>query len=159
MKRVNSSHLSPPGANPTWRIAIIHSSYYKEETGGLIAGAKETLLQAGIPEENITFHAAPGSFEVPLIGAAIAEAKKADALIGLGIIVEGETEHARLLAENAARGIMDVQVRYRIPFAFAVLYVHDLAVAAERARGEHNRGAEAARAVLLSLAELGRIHS
>jgi len=63
------------------------------------------------------------------------------------------------VAENVARGIMDVQVRAGIPFAFEVLYVSSLKQAQERARGDVNKGAEAARAVLHSLAELKRIRS
>ncbi len=149
----------PSAIDPAWRIGIIHSSYYKEEIDALVAGAVEVLTAAGVPASNISVHPAPGSFEIPLLGAALADAKKVDALIGLGIIVEGEPQHARLLAENVARGIMDVQVRAGIPFAFEVLYVSSLKQAQERARGDVNKGAEAARAVLHSLAELKRIRS
>ena len=75
------------------------------------------------------------------------------ALIGLGIIIEGETHHARLLAEQAARGIMDVQLQYGIPFAFEILYVDSLSLARERL----DKGREAAYAVPHSLEELKRI--
>jgi len=50
--------------DPLWRIAIVHSSYYKEEVHGLIEGAKDVLLQAGIKASNITTHEAAGSFEI-----------------------------------------------------------------------------------------------
>ena len=149
----------PSTIDSRWRIGIVCSSYYKEEIDALAAGARDLLVAAGIPAAQIFRHDAPGSFEVPLIGAALAEAKKVDALIGLGIIVEGETEHARLLAEQAARGIMDVQLLYRIPFAFEILYVRDLQDAQARAQGDANKGREAARAVLYSLAEIRRIAS
>lgn len=135
------------------RIAIVHSTYYKEEMEALVRSAVDTLKMAGIPEENIALYPAPGSFEVPLIGSVLAEHKRADALIGLGIIVEGETYHARLLAENVARGIMDVQIRYRIPFAFEVLYVNSIKFARRRL----DKGKEAAEAVLSSLAQIERI--
>ena len=59
-------------ANPAWRIGIVHSAFYPEEVGGLIEGAMSVLREAGIPEENITLHSAPGCFEIPLIGAALA---------------------------------------------------------------------------------------
>ncbi|MBI3336217.1 6,7-dimethyl-8-ribityllumazine synthase [Candidatus Peregrinibacteria bacterium] len=140
----------PKGVDPNWRIAIIHATYYKEEIAALVESAKTALKEAGIPEKNISLYAAPGSFEIPLIGAALAEAKAADALIGIGIIVQGETKHADLLAESVAHGMMNIQIRYRIPFAFEVLYVDSIAQA--RARGE--KGKEAAHAVLQSLAEI-----
>ena len=155
--RTTSHHGLPYAIDPQWRIGIIHSSYYKEEIEALVAGAVEELTAAGIKPDNVSVHAAPGSFEIPLLGGALAQEKKVDALIGLGIIMEGETHHAHLLAENVARGTMDVQVKEHIPFAFEVLYVRSLAQAQERTKGEANKGREAARAVLHSLAELKRI--
>lgn len=149
----------PAAIDPSWRIGIIASSYYKEEIDALAASATETLMTAGIAKKNIERFDAPGSFEIPLIGSALAEAKNIDALIGFGIIVEGETQHARLLAEQVARGIMDVQLKFGLPFAFEVLYVDSLDQARERTTGERNKGIEAAHAVLHSLAELKRIRA
>jgi 6,7-dimethyl-8-ribityllumazine synthase len=148
---------SVKGVNQGWRIGIVHSSYYKEEIGNLRKGAEEVLVEAGIQPNNIKNYEAAGSFEIPLIGAALAKSGEVDALIALGIIVEGATHHAELLAREIARGIMDVQIQYRMPFAFEVLYVTDLNQARERTQGDANRGAEGARAVLHSLAELERI--
>lgn len=144
-----------PPIDPHWRVGIVYSSYYSEEVGALRASARTFLEEAGLPAEHITEYPASGSFEIPLIGAALAEAHKVDALIGLGIIVEGETHHARLLAEQVVRAISDVQLRFLLPFAFEVLYVRELSQG--RARG--GRGGEAAAAVLASLAELARLRS
>lgn len=135
----------------------MHSSFYREEMESLVEGARQILLKAGISDDSIFVHPAPGSFEVPLIGQALLDAKKVDALIGLGIIVEGDTHHADLLATESARGIMDVQLRNRVPFAFEILYVNSLEDAQLRSTGKHNKGEEAAYAVLHSLAELKRI--
>ena len=143
------------GIDPNWRIAIIHATYYKEEIAALVESASSALKKAGIPEKNIALYEVHGSFEIPLIGAALADAKAADALIGLGIIVQGQTRHADLLAESVAHGMMNIQVRYRIPFAFEVLYVDSLTQA--KARGD--KGGEAARAVLRSLAEIRKINN
>ena len=139
--------------DPRWKIGIVASSFYKEEMDTLTAGAVAALTDAGIKPGNITVYPAAGSFEVPLIGAALAKVKKADALIGLGIIVEGETHHAKLLAEASAAGIMDVQMEYGIPFAFEILYVDTLKLAQARL----DKGGEAAYAVLHSLSELKQI--
>lgn len=136
--------------DPTWRIAIVYSSFYEEEMKEMVIHTKDALLAHGIKEDGISFCAVAGSFEIPLIGAALAKAKKADALIALGIIVEGETEHARLIATEAARGCMDVQIQYGIPFAFEVLQVPTLAIAKKRL----SKGKEAANAILHSLANL-----
>jgi len=153
----NVSSSAPIYVNPEWRIGMIASSFYKEEIDSLCEEAHTFLVLAGIEPTNIKRYDVPGSFEIPLIGAALAEKHSFDALIGFGIIVEGETQHARLIAEQAARGIMDVQVRYRIPFAFEVLYVQTLEQAKVRAIGDGNKGKEAAAAVLHSLAQLGAL--
>ena len=116
----------------------------------MVKSAKEQLLGAGIDETKIVQFDVPGSFEIPLIGRQLAEKKSVDALIGIGIIVEGETHHARLIAEQAARGVMDVQLRYGIPFAFEILYVDDLTLARDRTE----KGGDAARSVLELLASL-----
>ena len=145
----------PSTINPEWKVGVVASSFYKEEVDSMVNLAKSTLVDAGLQEQNISIHAAAGSFEIPLIGRALAEENQVDALIGLGIIVEGETEHARLLAEQTAQGIMDVQVRFGVPFAFEVLYVDDLELAQERA----GKGKEAALAVLHSLGQLATISS
>lgn len=146
-----------PKAADTWRIGIVHSTYYKEEMDALVQGATQALLEAGIPSGHIEAFEAPGSFEVPLIGAALAKAGRVDALIGLGIIVEGETYHAKLLADQASAGIMKVQMEYVMPFGFEILYVKDIRDARARTVGENNKGREAAYAVLHSLNTLNRI--
>ncbi len=145
--------------DPSWRIGIVASSFHPEHVQGLIDGARQIFRSAGLAEEKVTIHPAAGAFEIPLIGAALAQAKSVDALLGLGVIVEGETHHARLLAESVAHGMMDVQVTYRIPFAFEVLYVQNITQALERCAGEQNKGAEAAIAVLHSLAQLQGLRS
>lgn len=155
MKRSSSSRASLEKIDPAWRIGIVCSSFYKEEMDQLTKSAVSALTAAGIPQKNITLHPAAGSFEVPLIGRELAEQKAVDALIGLGIIVEGDTHHAALLATESARGIMDVQMRYGLPFAFEILYVDTLTLAQERLK----KGEEAAYAVLQTLQELKRIRS
>lgn len=147
----------PAVVDSNWKIGIVASSYYEEEINGLIEGAKKTFVAAGLSDANIIVYPAPGSFEIPLIGAALAEEEKVDALIGFGIIVEGETHHARLLAEAATNGIMETQLTYHIPFAFEVLYVNNIEDARRRCFGNESKGIEAALAVLHSLSSLSSI--
>jgi 6,7-dimethyl-8-ribityllumazine synthase len=142
-----------PKADPSWTVAIIYSSWYPELVGPMVEDAKRTLIRAGISEKNISFYEAPGSFEIPLIGAAIADEKRTDALIALGIIVKGETHHADLIAEQTVRGIMEVQLCYTLPFAFEVLYVDAL----DLAKARRDTGMTAAVTTLHSLRELQRI--
>ncbi|MBU2213746.1 6,7-dimethyl-8-ribityllumazine synthase [Patescibacteria group bacterium] len=156
MNQANFSIELPEDLDPSWRIGIIHSSFYKEDVQTMIASAKQSLIEAGIYEQGIQVHPVAGCFEIPLIGSALAEKGEVDALMGLGIVVQGETQHAQAIVEQAAKGMMEVQTRFRIPFAFEVLHVNSLEDA--KARCE-SKGKEAAVAVVHSLAELRLLRS
>lgn len=147
----------PSFVDPDWKIGIVASTYHGEHIDAMADGAKELLVEAGVKPGNVLLYRAPGSFEIPVIGAALAEARNVDALMGFGIIVQGDTHHARLLAESVTQGMMDIQVRHAMPFAYEVLYVNELSQAIDRTKGQYNKGREAAYAVLHSLAELHRI--
>ena len=155
MKKNSIDFRLPDGIDASWRVAIVHALYYEEEVMAMVGTAKETLIAAGIKEENISVYSVFGSSEVPLIGAQLARTNAVDAIIGLGIIVQGETKHADDLSHAVARGIMDVQVKYGMPFAFGVVHVNDIAQARERSE----KGSECALAVLHSLAQLKRLQS
>jgi len=152
--KTTKTFSAPSGIDPKWRVGIVYAPYYKEETESMVNAAKDMLLASGLPAENILLHEAPGSWEVPLIGRALVQAGKVDALIGFGIIVQGDTKHAEMLADGVVQGMMDVQIRFGLPFAFEVLYVNYIEQARARAFGEHNKGKEAAAAVLQTLVTL-----
>ncbi|MEK7591647.1 MAG: 6,7-dimethyl-8-ribityllumazine synthase [Patescibacteria group bacterium] len=149
----------PVNINRGWRIGIVHSLRHGDLVRALVDEAVSAFEQAGLPRSYVSLHPCAGAFEIPLIGAGLVAAKQVEALVGFGVIVEGETHHARLIAEESARGIMDIQVRYRIPFAFEVLYARTLEQARKRCCAPYHKGGEAAASVLHSLAELGRMHS
>ena len=157
---MQTAPLRPPArVSSSWRVGIVHASFYPDEVMNLVQGAERVLREAGLLQSNIRRFPVPGSFEIPLVGAALLEAKEVDALLGIGIIVEGETHHARLIAEAVAHGIMDVQLKYCAPFAFEVLFVKNIEQARARAGAMGNKGEEAAIAVLHSLAQLGPLRS
>jgi 6,7-dimethyl-8-ribityllumazine synthase len=142
----------PADIDPTWKIGIVAAQWHREILQPMIDVAVQTFVDAGIDPKNVTVHDAAGSFEVPLIGAALMN--KVDALIGFGILLQGETGHAELIAQSVTQAMMDLQMKHTKPFAFEILHVQTLAQAEARAEGPRNKGFEAARSVLISLAEL-----
>jgi len=142
----------PTETDASWTIGIVASLWHRDIIDPMIEVARKTFVEAGIPAENICVHDAPGSFEVPLIGAALIE--KVDALIGFGIVLQGETMHAQNIMQSTTQAIMNLQVAHKKPFAFEILHVLNLEQAKARAEGPHNKGFEAARAVLVALATL-----
>jgi 6,7-dimethyl-8-ribityllumazine synthase len=150
----NAPNTTPQSINPKWRIGIIGTQYYSEYIERMINGATTELLSAGITGDNITIYQAYGSWEVPLIGSQVAKNKMADALIGFGIIVQGETYHDQHLAREASRAMMDVQTQYGVPFGYELLHVKHIDQLPNRVEGEHNKGKEAAQAIMHALVQL-----
>lgn len=151
MKDVTSSIELSEKVDPSWKIGIVHSSFYKEDVEVMYRTAQECLAEMGVPAENIALYPVSGSFEIPLLGATLAQKGLVDGLIGFGIVVQGETGHADMVAKEAARGMMDVQIRYQIPFVCEVLHVSSLEEAQQRCV---NKGKSAALTVSHSLAQL-----
>ncbi len=89
---------------------------------------------------------------------ATAELNRFQAILALGVILEGETEHARLIAEAVTRSLMDLSLKHKVPVIHEVLLVKDEAQARARCMGtEHNRGIEAARAAISAARKLPEI--
>jgi 6,7-dimethyl-8-ribityllumazine synthase len=138
------------------KIGIITASWHKDITGTLEKGAKETLLKAGIVEENILIHPVPGAFELPLGAQYLIEFAQCDGVICIGCLIKGETPHFHYISESVSIAISQLQMRYNRPVSFGLLTVDTLEQAQDRADGKYgNKGEEAAHAALhmLSLKE------
>lgn len=132
------------------RVAIIVSRWHANITEVLFQGAKQVLLDAGIPQTNILRYDVPGSFELPVAASMILDKRpETDAVITLGCIVQGETRHFEFIAQAVAQGITQVGIEYKKPVIFGVLTPDTDQQAADRAGGKYgNKGEEAAVAAL-----------
>lgn len=140
------------------KIAIVRTNYHVDLLDNLESYAKKTLIAANVKEENIDTLTAPGSWEVPLLVEKAAETKKYDAIIAFGVIVKGETYHFDLIANEVARALMDLSLDYGIPVGFEILAVYEKKHAEARAgKNNHNKGIEAANAVLQTIQSLNQI--
>ncbi len=129
-------------------IGIVVSRYNTDITEPLLDGALEVLHAAGVKKGDIRIVRVPGSFEIPYGCRKLLATKKPDAIIALGCIIKGETDHDRYIASAVAHGIMQLTVESGVPIAFGVLTTNTLAQARVRSRGTSNKGAEAATAAL-----------
>lgn len=130
-------------------IAIVVAEFNQTITSGLEAGARQALYQAGLTDKDITVVHVPGSVEIPLAAELLARQKRYAAIICLGAVIKGETNHDVYVSRIAADGIREVMLRHGLPIAFGVLTCNNLAQAQARSGdNEHNRGFEAARAAL-----------
>jgi len=143
--------------DPQWKIAIVRSIWYPELTSRLSSDATDALVAAGIARESISIIDSPGSYELPLL-CKQALLSGADGCIAFGIIVQGSTHHAELVAEGAQQGIMQTQLELMKPITFEVLFVNLLEDAQKRSIGKNAKGGLAASTLLTSLARLKELH-
>ena len=137
--------------------AIVASKFNQQFVESLVNNA-QTELGALEPGSQIVLIWTPGSFEIPLFVQATAELNRFQAILALGVILEGETEHARLIAEAVTRSLMDISLKHKLPVIHEVLLVKDETQARARCMGtEHNRGVEAARAAVSAARKLPEI--
>jgi 6,7-dimethyl-8-ribityllumazine synthase len=135
-----------PGA-----VALCVATFYEELATRLAAGAREALEQAGVTE--IEQFEVPGAFELPLVARYAAESGRFEAVVCLGAVIRGETDHYDYVCGEAARGIQQVQLLTGVPVGFGVLTVDTMEQALARVQGGARRdsGAHAVEAVLASL--------
>ena len=137
----------PDGSS--FKIGIVVSEWNADITNALLEGAKETLLKAGVLEDNIEVLYVPGSFELPWGARQIMKPGKRDAVICLGCIIQGETKHDEYIASAVASGIMQLGLMSGIPVIFGVLTTNTEEQAKDRAGGKHgNKGTECAVAAI-----------
>src|SRR5579875_1420098 len=118
----------------------------------------EGLQEAGLRRDQITCYSVPGCFEIPILAQRLAAQKLYDIVIALGAVIRGETFHFELVAQECARGIMEVSLKYDIPIIFEVLATYNRRDALRRAGNNRlNKGFEAARAALATLTALNRV--
>jgi 6,7-dimethyl-8-ribityllumazine synthase len=138
------------------RFCLVAARYNEAYVRRLVDAALEVLRHRGAAEGDLEVVWVPGSFELPLTCRWAAESKRFDAVLAFGVLIRGETEHFRLVAEAVTRGLQWVALETGVPVLHGVLAVHDADQAAARTGGElGNRGAEVALAAL-PMAQLKR---
>ena len=132
------------------KVGIVVSEWHPEITEALYKGAEKILLDNKIKKENIIRRNVPGSFELPLGAQLLSD--KTKAVICLGCVIKGETDHYDFICDAVANGIMNVGLKTNIPVAFGVLTTATLEQAKARAGGKHgNKGEDSAFTVLKML--------
>lgn len=108
---------------PNARVAIISSSWHLDICNDLIAGAQRALKAASISKIEIIY--VPGSFEIPL-AAQLAFEQGVDAVVAVGLVLEGETPHFDYVCQGVTQGVMDVSLKFSAPIGFGVLMCNTL---------------------------------
>ena len=146
--------VRPDTQTSPWRFGIVASEYNREYVDGLVRFAKDELL-AVAPKSETTVLRVPGSFEIPIGVQAVIEHQQVDAVLAFGVIFDGETMHAELIAGEVSTALMNLSLQHKIPILHEVLVVKTDQQATERClMPKINRGIEAARAAIRILSAL-----
>lgn len=131
------------------RVAIVQSEYHGEYTGSMEKHCRETLVGHGVPDSQVETFVVPGTWEIPLITKLLAKKGVYDAIVVFGVVLKGETWHFESIVEETSRAFMDIGLEYELPVVFEVLSAFTIdQVQARAGNNDHNKGIEAAIAVL-----------
>jgi 6,7-dimethyl-8-ribityllumazine synthase len=127
------------------KFGVIVSRFNEFFSKKLLEGAQDALLRHGVSEDDIDIAWTPGSFEIPLIAQKLAETKKYNAIICLGVVIRGGTPHFEYIAAEVTKGVAKVGLDTGLPVIYGVITADTLEQAIERAgTKEGNKGFDAA---------------
>jgi 6,7-dimethyl-8-ribityllumazine synthase len=134
-------------------IAIIVSRYNPEITERLLQGAVQRLHELGIDPTAIHITRVPGAVEIPLAAQQYAKREDCSAVICLGAVIRGETDHYDYVCQQVSYGCQRIALDFDLPVIFGVLTTDDEEQALERSGGAHgHKGREAADAAVEMIA-------
>jgi len=131
------------------RVAVACSRFNRLVTDRLLDGAHDGLVRHGVDASSITVAWAPGAFELPLVARRLAASGEVDAVICLGAVIRGATDHYEHVAGQCAAGLQRAQLDTGVPVLCGVLTTDTVEQAIERAGTKAgNKGFDAALAAI-----------
>jgi len=132
-------------APPSGRFVLVAARFNHFIVEHLVGGALDALKRHGVAEEAVDLVRVPGSFEIPLVAQRLAQGGTYAAVICLGAVIRGDTDHYDYVAGEAAKGVGQVALKTGVPVIFGVLTCDTLEQAINRAGAKAgNKGFEAA---------------
>ncbi len=141
MKEYQGKLIAPADA----RFAVVISRFNEFITGKLLGGCMDALKRHGAAEDKIEVFWSPGSFEIPVLAQKLAATGRYAAVICLGAVIRGGTDHYQYVAAEVSKGIAQASMSTGVPCIFGVLTCENVEQAIERAGSKSgNKGADAA---------------
>lgn len=131
------------------KFAVVVSRFNSELTDQLGADARQCLERNGARPQNIKLVQVPGAYEIPVVAGALAKTGTYDAVIALGVVVEGETPHAQMIGDSTGMALLDVARETGVPVINEIVGTRTWEQAVARcSRGRASRGWYAAEAAI-----------
>ena len=143
-------HLNASGKH----FGIVCARFNEFFTSKLLGGAVNCLLRHGADADAIEAMWVPGSFEIPLVASKMAASKRFDAIIALGVVIQGSTEHAHLVNAEVSKGLAQTSLQYGLPVIYAVVTTENLEQAIERCGSKAGNRGSAAAETAIEMADL-----
>jgi len=129
-------------------FVLVASQFNAKYVRGLATHCTDELRKLS-PASSVTLHRVPGAFEIPIVVREKARQGNVDAIVALGVILQGETAHAQHLGQVVTQALQQISLEYGVPVIHAVLSLKNEEQARKRClEDEINRGTEAARAAV-----------
>jgi 6,7-dimethyl-8-ribityllumazine synthase len=97
------------------RFAVVVSRFNSELTEQLSADAVQCLEEHGAKAADVEIFQVPGAYEIPVVINELAKSGKYNALIALGVVVEGETPHAQMIGDSTGIALLDIAREHGVP--------------------------------------------
>ena len=145
MKEYHGKLIAPAKA----KFAVVISRFNEFITSKLLDGCMDALIRHGVPDSAVEVFWCPGSWEQPVLTQRLAASGRYSAVICLGAVIRGATEHYQYIASEVSKGIAQAALKTGVPCLFGVLTCDTIEQAIERAGTKAgNKGADAATAAL-----------
>jgi 6,7-dimethyl-8-ribityllumazine synthase len=136
-------------SSPAGRFVLLAARFNGFVVDQLVAGAIDALKRHGVGDDRIDLVRVPGSYEIPLVAQKLGKSGKYAAVVCLGCVIRGDTDHYDHVAGAAASGIAQAALNCGVPVIFGVLTCDTLEQAIHRAGAKAgNKGFEAAVAAI-----------
>ncbi len=139
------------------RFGIVCSRFNEFFTSKLLDGAVDCIVRHGGSATDVEVAWVPGSYEVPMVARRLAASRRYDAVIALGVVIQGSTSHAQYINSEVAKGLAQAANETGVPVIYGVVTTESIEQAIERSGTKAgNRGASAA-ASAIEMANLLRV--
>lgn len=118
------------------KLAIVVSEFNDLITGKMLEGALEEAKSQGLTDEQIEVRRVPGAVELPFVANLLAKTKRYDAIVLLGCVIRGETDHYDYVCDQVSYGTQKVMLKHDLPVIFGILTTHNKEQALERVGGK-----------------------
>jgi 6,7-dimethyl-8-ribityllumazine synthase len=144
-KKKDLSNIQNLPQGKGFKIGIVVSEWNSSITQSLLKACQETLYAAGVQNQDLTILEVPGAFELPQGAKLLMQSQKIDAIVSLGCVIKGETQHNEYINYSVSLTLNQLAVASNTPQIFGVLTPNNMEEALDRAGGKYgNKGVESA---------------